>query len=92
MNTIIDLYNGAGESVLFKEIIMFYFKMNFSKMYTDLILKYADDYKPSTYNTKYSNRYYLERLQIKNQRFLICSPTLSKKSKIFLIMNIFLQF
>jgi hypothetical protein len=36
--------------------------MNFSKMYTDLILKYADDYKPSAYNTKYSNRYYLEHI------------------------------
>ena len=47
---------------LFKEIIMIYFKMNFSKMYTDLILKYADDYKPSAYNTKYSNRYYLEHI------------------------------
>ena len=41
---------------------MIYFKMNFSKMYTDLILKYADDYKPSAYNTKYSNRYYLEHI------------------------------
>ena len=51
---------GAGESVLFKEIIMINFKMNFSKAYTDLILKYADRYKPFKYNTKYSNKYYLE--------------------------------
>ena len=43
--------------------------MEVKKIYIDLILKYADDYKPSTYNTKYSNIYYLERLQIKNQRF-----------------------
>ena len=36
--------------------------MNFSKAYTDLILKYADGYKPFKYNTKYSNRYYLEHI------------------------------
>jgi len=56
------IYNGAGESVLFKEIIMIYFKMNFSKTYTDLILKYADKYKPFKYNTKYSNKYYLKHI------------------------------
>jgi len=48
---------------------MIYFKMIFSKMYTDLILKYADDYKPSKYNTKYSNRYYLERAKLKIKDF-----------------------
>ena len=36
--------------------------MNFSKAYTELILKYADGYKPFKYNTKYSNRYYLEHI------------------------------
>jgi hypothetical protein len=36
--------------------------MNFSKAYTDLILKYADGYKPIKYNTKYSNKYYLEHI------------------------------
>ncbi len=33
--------------------------MIFSKLYTDLILKYAYRYKPSKYNTKYSNKYNL---------------------------------
>lgn len=41
---------------------MIYFKMNFSKMYTDLILKHVDRYKPSKYNTKYSNKYYLDHI------------------------------
>jgi len=41
---------------------MINFKMNFSKAYTDLILKYADRYKPFKYNTKYSNKYYLEHI------------------------------
>ena len=31
-------------------------------MYTDLILKHADRYKPSKYNTKYSNKYYLDHI------------------------------
>ena len=62
--------------------------MNFSKAYTDLILKYADGYKPFKYNTKYSNKYYLEREKL----FYNFSHTLSKKSKIFLIMNVFLMF
>ena len=30
--------------------------------YFDLILKYADKYKPPKHNTKYSNRYYLTHI------------------------------
>ena len=43
-------------------------------MYTVLILKYADKYKPFKYNTKYSNKFY---------------PYFLKKSKIFLNEHIF---
>ena len=32
------------------------------ELYFNLILKYADIYKPAKYNTKYSNKYYLKHI------------------------------
>jgi hypothetical protein len=47
---------------LFKEYIIIIIRMSFKNNYFDLILKYANKYKPSKHNTKYSNRYYLTHI------------------------------
>ena len=56
-----DKYMGAGESTLFKEIIFIYV-MNIFKNYFNIILKYANEYKPPKHNTKFTNEYYLSNI------------------------------
>jgi hypothetical protein len=36
--------------------------MKFLKDYFNVILKYADKYKPPKHNTKYTNKYYLTHI------------------------------
>ena len=54
-------YNGAGESTLFKDSLYSYI-MNFLKNYFNIILEYANKYKPPTHNTKFINKYYLNHI------------------------------
>ena len=57
------------KSTLFKEII-FICIMNIFKYYFNIILEYANKYKPPKHNTIYTNEYVKDKIKIKNFYFI----------------------